>query len=667
LAALERGSSVLVAAPTGVGKTVIAEMAIDRALAKGQSAFYTSPLKALSNQKASDFRARYGPERVGLVTGDVQDNAAAPVLVLTTEIVHNMLLSGDSGRMRNVSCLVFDEFHFLSDPERGRVWEETILLCPKHVQIVCLSATLPNIQELADWMGQHVGTVEVIVEMNRPVPLSYHYFAESELHSIVSDQGAVDTKLQRLDAGSRRGAPAGIVDLLPVLLREDMTPALYFAFSRREVERQAGIAARWLAEHPLPADVGSRIAAAVGRLDEGLVAFPQSQALIACLRGGVGFHHAGLLPELKGLVEQLFGDGLLRLLCTTETFALGLNMPARTVIVARISKFDGRGHRDLTAREFQQMAGRAGRRGKDERGYVIVMADPWKPFSSVAWLLQAPLEPVQSAFAFSYNTFLNITAAYGDAAAEAMVSRSFLVHQLGAEQARAETRLGDLRQHGSRKQVDEARRRAESLRASLGSGRHQHELAVRRGALAELGYLTSPAKAALLRGIFDDGALLLAELLTDRRSELASMGAPAFAEVIGWFAGAGQRRPSRVLSVRLPASMRHVRQLLEDVVARVQRAERQGGMLLTTSIVPAFPNLICRWCEGDTADVLCQDYQLAEGDVALFVERTRQLLRQLARAASAVPDYLAMDALAAEAQQVLAIRTALLDEDLLSS
>jgi len=428
-----------------------------------------------------------------------------------------------------------------------------------------------------------------------------------------------------------------------------------------------------MAEHaPLRTDIEGRIAAALAQMDQQHVALPQTQALAGCLRTGVGFHHAGVLPGLKELVEQLFSDGLLRLLCATETFALGLNMPARTVALARISKFDGRGHRDLTAREFQQMAGRAGRRGKDERGHIVVVADPQKPFSSVGQLLSAPLEPVRSAFSLSYNTFLNVTAVYGEYAAESMVPRSFLIHQLEGERARAQAQLeelekreaGQARQRGSRKQIEEARRRAKSLKAQLTAGRHSKEVAVLHGTLSDLGYFASPPKAVLVRGIFDSSALLLAELLGDQRFTPETIAAPELAELIGWFAGTSRRKPSHGPSAKFSVTLRHFRQLLEEITARIHRAERKGGMLLTQAVVPAFPNLICRWCAGDDVGLLCREYQLAEGDVALHIKRTRQLLRQITRAAAAVPAYSVMGALADEAIQSLAARASLVEEDL---
>ncbi|HLY67615.1 MAG TPA: DEAD/DEAH box helicase [Chloroflexota bacterium] len=659
LAALGRGASVLVAAPTGVGKTVIAEMAIDRALTANRAALYASPLKALSNQKYRDFRDRYGRERVGILTGDVQENPTAPLLVLTTEILHNRLLCGELAGLGNVSCLVFDEFHYLSDPERGRIWEETIILCPRNVQIVCLSATLPNIRDVAGWMEQQVGVVDVIVETNRPVPLSYHYFAAGELHDALSAGGRPNRTLQRYDARPARGAASSMVDLMPMLLRENMTPALGFMFSRRDTETQASLAASWLEVHaPVDAAIEGHISSAVAAVNQQVLALPQAQALIRCLQKGVGFHHAGVLPELKDLVEHLFGDGALRLLCATETFALGLNMPARTVVLSRITKFDGRAHRELTAREFQQMAGRAGRRGMDERGHVVLMADPWKPFSSVGRLLVAPLEPVRSAFSMTYNTLLNVSSAYGEAAAESLIGHSFLVHQLETELARGEARLAEIetaaavpaRSQG--KQLQQARRQVETQRAALTAGRHRKELEVMRAALSELGYGSSLAKAALLRGIFNPNALLIAELLDELHLNSETMSAPEFAELISWFIG--DRRTRRGIAAKLPTRLRQFRQLLEEVTGRIQRAERNGGLLLTQSVVPAFPNLICRWCAGDDVRALCREYQLSEGDIAGHLEDTRQLLRQVRNATREGSSYVTLTALADGALRSLA-------------
>ncbi|HLG70219.1 MAG TPA: DEAD/DEAH box helicase [Chloroflexota bacterium] len=653
LAALEEGASVLVSAPTGVGKTVVAEMAIDRALARGQRALYASPLKALSNQKYGDFCGRYGPERVGILTGDVQERPTAPLLVLTTEILHNRLVCGQMVGLGGVGCVVFDEFHYLSDPERGSVWEETIILLPPSVQIVCLSATMPNIDALGGWMAQHVARLEVIVETRRPVPLAYHYFAGGALHPLLRSDGAPDGGLKRFDVRGGRREAASAIELLPVLLEQDMMPALCFVFSRREAERSALSAADWLTVHTTPHPELENRVDAVLRLH----GVSQSQALARCLRVGCGFHHAGMLPELKAAVEQLFGEGRLRLLCATETFAMGLNMPARTVVLPRITKFDGRAHRELTAREFQQMPGRAGRRGMDKQGHVVLLADPWKPFSSVARLATSSLEPLKSAFSFSYNTLANVSAAHGDEAVEAILSGSFLVYELDRELERAEADLARIESgegaRRSRKQYEEARRRVQSLSAARELGRHRKELEVMRKVLNQLGYGGSAAKQSLLRGIFDPHALLLAELLDDPLFSPSRLGGEEFAEVVSWFAADTSRRPAGGTAGTLNPALRSLRQLLEQVTARVQRAERDGGMLLTKGVLPVAPNLVYRLCRGDRLHELAREYQLSEGDVAACLEQTRRLVSQVLRASSALPAYAELAASAARALQSL--------------
>jgi superfamily II RNA helicase len=454
---------VLLSAPTGAGKTVVAEAAIARALKQAKSVLYTSPIKALSNQKFRDFGRLFGPERVGIMTGDVTENEDAPVLVMTTEIFHNMLVVRDLSRIAGVSCLVFDEFHYLADRDRGRVWEEAVILCPKDIQVVCLSATMTNIDELASWIRAVFGEVDVIVDKTRPVPLEYHYYTLGELHPALRPDGRPNRKLMELeqydsyrDVGTgddawerrrRRGPVTGAAEVVEELLEKDMTPALYFLFSRKDTERSAIDVASALPD--LPPAVRARIAERSGgclrRLPSDLQGLAQTARLEGCLTAGVAFHHAGVLPELKELVEELFGEGLIRVLFATETFALGVNMPARTVVLSRITKFDGENHRQLTAREFHQMAGRAGRRGKDVLGHVVIVSDPWMPFEGVGQLITAPAEPVDSAFAITYNSYLNLIDSYGPNSAEEIVQRSFLMHQLSGQGQRLEKRLAAVR------------------------------------------------------------------------------------------------------------------------------------------------------------------------------------------------------------------------------
>jgi superfamily II RNA helicase len=454
---------VLLSAPTGAGKTVVAEAAIARAVRQGKSVLYTSPIKALSNQKFRDFGKLFGPERVGIMTGDVTENENAPILVMTTEIFHNMLVVRDLSRVASVSCLIFDEFHYLADRDRGRVWEETVILCPKDMQVVCLSATMTNIDELASWIRDVFGEVTVIVDKTRPVPLRYHYYTLGELHPALRPDGRPNRKLMELemydsyrevsaeDEGwerrRRRGPVTGAIEVVEALLDKDMTPALYFLFSRKDTERAAIDVAGALPDIPplVKARIRETVNEALRRLPSDMQGLSQTARLTGCLEAGVGFHHAGVLPELKELVEDLFGRGLIRVLFATETFALGVNMPARTVVLSRITKFDGETHRQLTAREFHQMAGRAGRRGLDVLGHVVLVSDPWMPFEGVGQLITAPAEPVDSAFAVTYNSYLNLIDAYGPNSAEEIVRRSFLMHQLSGQGERLRRRLDVVR------------------------------------------------------------------------------------------------------------------------------------------------------------------------------------------------------------------------------
>ncbi|HEX6513584.1 MAG TPA: DEAD/DEAH box helicase [Chloroflexota bacterium] len=461
--AIEEGQSVLLSAPTGAGKTVVAEAAIARALRQGKSVLYTSPIKALSNQKFRDFGQLFGPDKVGIMTGDVTGNEQAPLLVMTTEIFHNMLVVRDLSRIAGVSCLVFDEFHYLADRDRGWVWEEAVILCPKDIQVVCLSATMTNIDELASWIRDVFGEVRVVVDKTRPVPLRYHYYTLGELHPALRPDGRINRKLMELemydsyrDVGAddggwerrrRRGPVTGAVEVTEALLEADMAPALYFLFSRKDTERAAIDVAGALPD--LSPAAGRQILEAADeclrRLPSDMQGLSQTARLRGCLEAGVAFHHAGVLPDLKELVEELFGQGLIRFLFATETFALGVNMPARTVVLSRITKFDGETHRQLTAREFHQMAGRAGRRGKDVLGHVVVVSDPWMPFEGVGQLMIAPAEPVDSAFAVTYNSYLNLIDSYGPDSAEEIVRRSFLLHQLSGQGERLHKRLDAIR------------------------------------------------------------------------------------------------------------------------------------------------------------------------------------------------------------------------------
>ncbi len=425
---LLHGESVMVAAPTGTGKTVVAEFGVWDSFKRSGRVFYTTPIKALSNQKYRDLRAVYGDE-VGLLTGDVTENRDARVVVMTTEILRNMLLQ-TPWDLDPVECIIFDEIHYLADPERGTTWEESIILCPDHVQLICLSATVSNADEIAQWISRTHRPIRLITHTQRAVPLALYYFLDGKLELSVDDHGRLVKDFPNTGGEARRqpsrgqrttrraGDRAAIEldepqprEIIDALARQDMLPAIYFLFSRNDCQT---FAERLAAARP--GMIGAMQAALIEQTIEAVLAalrpedrdLEQVRIVTALARRGIGFHHAGLLPILKQLVEVLFGRGLMEVVFATDTLALGVNMPARTVVIGRMSKWDGRRRRPLIPNEFQQMAGRAGRRGMDRFGHVVVPYSPWFTFRESLEIATGELHPVRSAFAIRYNTVLNL-------------------------------------------------------------------------------------------------------------------------------------------------------------------------------------------------------------------------------------------------------------------
>jgi len=437
IAAIDAEKSVLVSAPTGAGKTAIAEYAMDKALARGEKVIYTSPIKALSNQKYRDFSAKY-PERVGLLTGDVSLNPDAPIVIMTTEIYRNRLFE-DPERLRQTSWVIFDEVHYLDDPERGTVWEEAIMFSPEHVRLLALSATAPNIEELAEWIrGILNHPIEVIIETHRPVPL-LHLFQcqgrvmedtqtlrrEGFLNQDTWPQGGGfgggrgrRERFQKRGAGNYRqqlqAKSNRIDDLIRHLVHENRLPCMYFAFGRKRTEELAWEMQKF--DFLTPEE-----RAKVEEIYNHLCAkfeLQKEQSAIEMQRlvtHGIAFHHAGMLPTLKEVIEQLFTSKLIKLIFTTETFALGINMPAKSVVFDELRKFYGQGFAFLRTRDYFQMAGRAGRRGMDKEGYVYSRINPhFIQYPSVLRVIYGSPEAIESQFNSCYATLLNLYAQFGE-------------------------------------------------------------------------------------------------------------------------------------------------------------------------------------------------------------------------------------------------------------
>ncbi len=425
IAHVDREHSVLVSAPTGAGKTVIADAAIKKAMAKRQTVIYTAPIKALSNQKYRDFRAAYGSEQVGILTGDVSINPDAPILIMTTEIYRNSLFE-NAKRIESLGWVVFDEVHYLDDVDRGTVWEEALLFTPPEVKILALSASVPNVHQLCDWIESiHGRPIHVIEESHRPVPLHFAFQCQGQFYEnlkrlkIEGYMNRPDWRIQnRHHRQSRhkrsrfitpfRAKPNRLDQMLRRLTIHNLFPSIYFVFGRRRAESLAWDAAQAdLLNDKERAEIKQKYTDLLDRYD--LTNEKTAKDLGNLVELGIAYHHAGMLPTLKEVIEQLFTSRLIKLIFTTETFALGINMPARAVIFDELSKFYGTGFKNLTTRDFYQMAGRAGRRGMDKEGHVYIRVNPHDiNHSEVERILYAKPELIRSQFNTAYATLLNL-------------------------------------------------------------------------------------------------------------------------------------------------------------------------------------------------------------------------------------------------------------------
>jgi ATP-dependent RNA helicase HelY len=447
--ALERGSGVLVCAPTGAGKTVVGEFAVHLALAQGRKCFYTTPIKALSNQKFHDLVQRYGPTRVGLLTGDNAINPEAPVVVMTTEVLRNMLYSG-STTLSGLSYVVMDEVHYLADRFRGAVWEEVIIHLPASVTLVSLSATVSNAEEFADWLVTVRGHTEVVVSEHRPVPLWQHMLVGKRMFDLFHDAEAAQKHdvhpellrytrelVRRIDGDPRRGrGRRGLIayrsDVVERLDNEGLLPAILFIFSRAGCDAavqqcmQAGLRLTTPDERTeIRAIVETRTA---DMPSEDLNVLGYWEWLDA-LERGLAAHHAGMLPVFKEIVEELFVRGLVKAVFATETLALGINMPARCVVLERLVKYNGEQHVDLTPGEYTQLTGRAGRRGIDVEGHAVVVWSPEVDPRHVAGLASTRTYPLRSSFRPSYNMAVNLVGTVGGDKARDLLESSFAQFQ----------------------------------------------------------------------------------------------------------------------------------------------------------------------------------------------------------------------------------------------
>ncbi len=430
---IEQNHSVVVSAATGTGKTLIADYIINKFIEEGKRVIYTAPIKALSNQKFRDFRAEYGEDRVGIITGDVQINTEGQVLVMTTEIYRNMLLTKDA-LITTVKYIVFDEIHYISDWERGTIWEESIIFSPPYMRFLCLSATIPNADQFAKWIStikDH--QVDVVVNEKRAVPLKHLLydidlgFTEAqELKRILQIPNYEDVFAGRKRKKLRETYPVpDHAEIIKELEGKGWLPCFYFIFSRALCEKKAKELAQRHAF--ISNNQRTRLAEIFRRtIPAELNQMPSVQKLKSFAMRGIGVHHAGLLPKFKEAVELGFSEGLLPVLYTTETFAVGINMPAKSVVFNSLFKFDGMNFRSLNSKEYFQLAGRAGRRGIDDIGYAVGVVDRNNiDINKVIEFTARDIEPITSQFKLSYNTALHLLHYHAPEEAETILQSNF--------------------------------------------------------------------------------------------------------------------------------------------------------------------------------------------------------------------------------------------------
>ena len=723
IAHLAADRSVMVAAPTGTGKTLVAEYAIWRAQQRGQRVIYTTPLKALSNQKYRDLRTIYGFDAVGLVTGDIVEHSTASIVIMTTEVYRNILLEEGGDRfaegeniipssMADVGSIIFDELHYLSDIGRGPVWEEAIICSPPNVQLVGLSATVSNAEELADWISRVHRHISLVVHEERAVPLEHYYFLDNKLHLVQdadgnrierfpnvggearmasqmkrnrtyifdSDEEETDEweedqwerKRKKRKAATQESAVSEVSvssststqaeeeqtskprrpverrapepgEVLTALRDADLLPCLYFLPGRKVVEEGAASAALHLFTTPEEeALIKEEVGVWLEHLPKEDRNLQQVHALAEILPRGLAFHHAGLLPGLKVLVETLFARGHLRAVFATDTLALGINMPARAVVVGSLSKFDGQEMRLLTPNEYRQLTGRAGRRGMDVRGAAIIPYSPWEPFEESFQRITGELLPVTSSFVIRYNSVLNLWRP-GDIKHLRRVCASSLreYQRYVLWEQRELIRLEKLEQRaqkgkkaGKKKGVasDGAIQAMEKRRKRIGSYPLSRagaaELDGTIFALRALGYIDESdeltLRGRLLRSIFHPAGIMIVELLLGALDELT---AAELAEVCSWFTFDNDRRLNN-RSV-LNNHLLQVRRELWRIAQHVHNMEQQANIGISPSIVPDFHGVALAWSRGMSLSGLLRRIDLAEGDLLMLLNQTIDLVQQV--------------------------------------
>lgn len=605
---ITNGDSVVVSASTGTGKTLIAEYAIEFYTGHGQRSVYTSPIKALSNQKYRDFVEQFGEEKVGILTGDVSINKHAQILVMTTEVYRNMALA-DPASIQDVGMLIMDEVHFMNDPERGTVWEESIIFSPDNVRFLALSATIPNAHEFADWIGSiHDHEVHVIQYLKRAVPLSHSFYLGGNKviprqdinHFMNVQHGRPEYRSKRgrgksSQKGKPKGKPPSHLALLRNMIDRNQYPCLFFVFSRKDCESKALEAAYNLHFDVGPGPVMDDIIEE-HLSDPELKDMDSIRNLINVLEKGIAFHHAGMLPAAKRAVEEAFGHNLINVLYATETFAVGINYPARAVAFAGLKKYDGTHHRYVNSKEYFQMAGRAGRRGMDEKGTVIAIVDQYNDnLGEIRDLTSADRIPIFSQFQLSYNTVLNLLDRHKHHEIEKILKKSF----------------------------DSFLRKRQGQRINVMASWNNRVRTLRNLGYVQGNNLTS--KGRFTTKIFTQ-ELLTTELFSDekwKRWDNVDIACLAAAVTYEHRHSRKNKRPKRGPKFyRLLDSIESNKYLMRNLSL--------NGLAMRLPLVQ-------QWAEGQSFSQLVIDHNLAEGDIIRIFRQAIDVMEQVRRATDSEP------------------------------
>ena len=585
---IKAGHSVIVSAPTGAGKTVIAEYVINDCLQKGTKVIYTAPIKALSNQKFRDFHQGF-PDKIGILTGDVSINPDAPVLIMTTEIFRNKVLE-ESSNLGNYSWIIFDEVHYLDDYERGTVWEESLIFLPHHMKMLALSATIPNIDEMSSWLQSiHKIPLKIVKENSRPVPLHFFYQIHGE---IVDNLRKVSSRAYRQQHLRYHGKPNRPDSLIKHLSETDKLPCIYFVFGRKRAE--------YLAEEIIRFDFlnqeeKAEIIALFNGLCEkfDLVNDKSAQLMLPLIKNGIAYHHAGMLPTLKEVVERLFTSRLIKVIFTTETFALGINMPARSVIFDELRKFYGKSFATLKTRDFFQMAGRAGRRGIDTEGFVYSRVNPrWISFPELHRVIYGTPEPVKSRFNASYATILNLYERYRE--------KLYDIYPLSFHYHQAKARF--------RKKAVELMRNKVKILKELGY--------IRKNELTQKGYFAAKIYGyeLSLSELYEQGVL-------EKLSEL-ELGILCVALVF---------EPRKIIALpKITSGARSLQHITNNIVSRVNKIE-EGFGIKPLSKAYHYHLALCleAWMKKEEFDRILRYTDADEGEIIRNFRMAVQILREL--------------------------------------